>query len=35
LRRLHDRLGLQEASPEAEPGPDRTKPAYKTAKDAT
>jgi putative drug exporter of the RND superfamily len=35
LRRLHDRLGLQETSPEAEPGPDRTNPAYETARDAT
>jgi len=35
LRRLHDRLGLQEAPPEAEIEPDRTEPAYETARDAT
>jgi putative drug exporter of the RND superfamily len=35
LRRLHDRLGLQETSSEAELEPDRTEPAYETARDAT
>ena len=35
LRRLHDRLGLREAPPEAELEPDRTEPAYETARDAT
>jgi RND superfamily putative drug exporter len=34
LRRLHDRFGLSEVLPEAEPTPDRAEPAYETARDA-